>query len=158
MKKVLLFIVTVAVIGLGVYAIVRHNPKTEIKNENTNLSENNDNGTVAGETTINTSNAKDIGAIFFYSSTCPHCKTVEEYFKDNKVEEKIKVDQRETHDKTNSALYEEKQALCKDFPAENKGSVPFLYTPDKCFIGSDQIIDFFNAEIDNFLKQQAGIN
>lgn len=100
------------------------------------------------QTQIDASNAKDIGAIFFYGSTCPHCKNVEKYFNENKVQEKIKIDMREVYgSKENAQLMTEKQNLCKDLSEDDKGGVPFLYTPEKCVVGDQPIIDFFNDQI-----------
>lgn len=138
-----IIVIFVALAGLGIYFA------TKSTSDKTSKDTSSESGTVAGETTIDTSNAKDIGAIFFYGSTCPHCKKVEEYFKTNRVEEKIKVDQREVYgDKNNAAMMKEKQNLCKDLAEENKGGVPFLYTPEKCIVGDQPIIDFFNSEIE----------
>jgi len=137
-----IIVIFIAIAGLGIYFAAKSTSDKTAKEAS------NESGTVAGETTIDTSNAKDIGAIFFYGSTCPHCKKVEEYFKTNKVEEKIKVDQREVYgSKDNQALMQAKQALCKDLSDADKGGVPFLYTPDKCIVGDQPIIDFFDTEI-----------
>jgi glutaredoxin len=131
-----IIVVFVGVAGLGIYFASKSDSNKSEKSEKT-------------EEVVDTSNAKDIGAIFFYGSTCPHCKKVEDYFKTNKVEEKIKVDQKEIYgDKSNATLMQEKLKLCKDLTEDDKGGVPFLYTPDKCILGDQPIIDFFNAEIE----------
>lgn len=83
-------------------------------------------------------------AIFFYGSTCPHCKTVEEFFTDYQMDKRVTFERKEVYnDKKNAQLMTEKQNLCKDLSEDDKGGVPFLYTPNKCVVGDKPIIDYF---------------
>jgi len=53
----------------------------------------------------------------------------------------------ETSDKTNASLFLEKQNACKGLADDDKGGVPFLYTPEKCIIGDTPIIDYFKEKL-----------
>ena len=98
------------------------------------------------EETVIPTDLPETGIIFFYGSTCPHCKNVEKFFADNKVTTKIKFDQKEVYNsKTNSNLMTEKQNLCKNLSEDDKGGVPFLYTPNTCIVGDQPIIDYFKG-------------
>jgi glutaredoxin len=86
---------------------------------------------------------------FFYSNYCPHCKDVEKFIEDNKIKEKIAFSEWEvSSDKGNAKLMIEKQEECK-MGEDEIGKVPLLWTKDKCYLGSDKIIEFF--------KDKAGI-
>lgn len=84
--------------------------------------------------------------IFFYGQECPHCKLVEEFFKENKVEEKMKFAQAEVyHNPANAQIMKKKADLCQ-IPPDSLG-VPFLWAEGKCYIGDKDIIQFFNDKI-----------
>lgn len=81
--------------------------------------------------------------ILFFTKTCPHCKIVEQYIADNNIREKLSFSEREvSSDKAGGALMTKKQEECL---ADKKyvGSVPFLWTKEKCYLGQDEIIQFF---------------
>jgi glutaredoxin-related protein len=84
--------------------------------------------------------------IFFYGKGCPHCENVEEYFKKNKVEEKIKFHQVEVWgNKANQKIMVEKAKQCGI--AEDNLGVPLLWSDGKCFSGDKDIIQFFNDKL-----------
>lgn len=91
----------------------------------------------------------DSPIIFFYGQGCPHCEKVEEYFKENKVKEKVKFSQREIYgDKANAALFVEKSKEC-GVTDESKMGVPLLWVKDEgCYTGDESVIDFFQNKID----------
>ena len=78
---------------------------------------------------------------FFYSTTCPHCKSEEEFLKELAPKyPEVKFNQYEV---TGSR---ENQELLKTFyekyevPEREQGYVPVIFTPDKYFIGfSDKL-------------------
>ena len=97
-----------------------------------------------GETTPTDQNAE---IIFFYGQECPHCKSVEKYITDNNIEEKVNFIQSEVyHNNDNAKLMVEKQKECS-LDEKMIGAVPFLWTQEKCFIGQDEIIQFFKGKI-----------
>jgi glutaredoxin len=85
--------------------------------------------------------------IFFYGSTCPHCKNVEDYFAKNKVEEKVAFEKAEVYgNKENAKIFVEKNKAC-GVTDEKEMGVPLLWVNGKCYSGEKEIIDFFNSKI-----------
>jgi glutaredoxin len=84
--------------------------------------------------------------ILFYGETCPHCKKVEEFIKNNQIDSKLQIDQKEVYsNKNNQALLGEKAKSCK--MDTNSIGVPFLWTGSDCLVGDQPIIDYFNQQI-----------
>ena len=100
-----------------------------------------------GQSNVETSSVnKDASIIFFYGQECPHCKTVEKYIEENKITEKVNFAQGEVyHNKTNSALLAEKAGKC-GIDTKSIG-VPFLWENDKCYVGQEEVIQFFKDKI-----------
>ncbi|MDO9231465.1 MAG: hypothetical protein Q7U36_03265 [bacterium] len=98
-----------------------------------------------GDTPLVDKNAK---IILFYGQECPHCKIVEKYIKDNKISEKVNFAQGEVyHNKTNSALLAEKAGKCG---IDTKAiGVPFLWENDKCYVGQEEVIQFFKDKVNS---------
>lgn len=104
------------------------------------------NNAPADSSDANQTPAVETDLIFFYGSTCPHCKKVEDFFSANKVAQKVKFEQKEVYgNEANANLMTEKQTLCKDLSDDNKGGVPFLFgdNGNVCVIGDQPIIDYF---------------
>ncbi len=84
--------------------------------------------------------------IFFYGDGCPHCAIVEEYIKENKVNEKVAFSTKEVYkNRNNSKQLEEKAKIC-GMPTDSIG-VPFLWDGEKCLVGDVDIIEFFKQKI-----------
>lgn len=87
--------------------------------------------------------------ILFYGDTCPHCKIVDDYIKENNVEEKINFVQKEVYrSKANSLEMRQKAEIC-GLKTDSIG-VPFLFDGEngaKCLIGDRDIIDYFASKI-----------
>lgn len=80
--------------------------------------------------------------ILYYGDTCPHCKIVEAFLKDNKIAEKINFSQKEVFlNASNSKDLSKKAALCKINPKEV--GVPLLWNNGTCLVGDQDIINFF---------------
>jgi len=97
--------------------------------------------------------------VFYYGDTCPHCKEVEEWFKTNKIEEKIKFSQKEVYNDRQNAAELTKVAASCGLDTSSIG-VPFLYADNKCLVGTPDIIKYFSDKlgIDNSLEaSQSGI-
>ncbi len=151
MKKALLFIVIVIVIGLAVYGIVRNNSKTETENENTNTAITNVNSNNAAVSFSDIKSTPNSDIILYVGDGCPHCTKVEEFIKTNKIDEKIAFEVKEVWKNTTNADDLNKTAeICK-IPKNDLG-VPLLLDKkaSKCYVGQD--------EISSFLKTSAGIN
>ena len=85
--------------------------------------------------------------IFYYGNTCHHCADVEEWMKENKLEEKVKVIKKEVYDNRTNA-FELSQVAQRCGISTNSIGVPFLYTPEgKCLIGTLDIIDYFSEKL-----------
>ena len=88
------------------------------------------------------------GIILFYGEGCSHCKIVDDFLTQNKVEEKIKFTRLEVFKNTdNQKILLQKVQACK-MDVIDVG-VPFLWDEKNCLIGDQDIIKFF--------KDKAGI-
>lgn len=89
----------------------------------------------------------DSAIILFYGQECPHCQIVEKYVADNNVKAKVTFAEREVnHDSANANLMVERQRSCK-LDEKSIGAVPFLWTADKCYLGQEEIIQFFKDKV-----------
>jgi hypothetical protein len=89
------------------------------------------------------------GIVLFYGDGCPHCKDVEDFILQNKIDEKIKITRMEVwHNKSNAALLGQIAKQCGIIG--NSVGVPFLYDGNnKCYLGE--------VDVPNFLKDKTGI-
>ncbi len=71
---------------------------------------------------------------------CPHCKNVEKYITDNKIEEKIKLEQKEIHQTANADDFTKKAKACGLL--ETEMGVPMLYDGTRCYLGDQDIINY----------------
>jgi glutaredoxin-related protein len=84
--------------------------------------------------------------VLFYGQECPHCKIVEKYIEDNEITEKVTFAQAEVyHNKSNADFLAEKAGKC-GFDEKLIG-VPFLWEKDKCYVGQEEVIQFFKDKI-----------
>lgn len=87
------------------------------------------------------------GIVLFYGEGCSHCKNVEDFITQNKIEDKVKITRMEVwYNKNNQATLTEVAKKC----GITSGSVgvPFLYDGNgKCYIGE--------VDVPNFLKTRA---
>jgi glutaredoxin len=85
--------------------------------------------------------------IYYYSSNCPHCTVVSRFLDENKVAEKVNYVKKEVSgSRENQQEFLAAAAKCGN---NSDKAVPFLYTPEKCYLGQDGVIKFF--------KEKAGI-
>ena len=68
--------------------------------------------------------------IFFYGKGCPHCALVEDFFKENKIEEKIKFEKKEVYNNKNNFNELSVKAEACGLPVDSIG-VPFLWDGEK---------------------------
>lgn len=95
---------------------------------------------------------KNAEPIFYYGNTCYYCKQVEEWFKANSIEEKIKFSQKEVYDDRQNAAELAKVAASCGLDTSNI-AVPFLYAEGQCLIGSPDIIGYFAQKLDIEVKE-----
>lgn len=84
--------------------------------------------------------------ILYYGETCPHCRIVEKYITDNKIDQKIKIAHKEIYN--NQANNDELVSKANHCQLDLKTvGVPFLWTGSDCLIGDQPIIDFLNQQV-----------
>ena len=93
--------------------------------------------------------ADDSAIILYYSFTCPHCKIVEDFIKENDIESKLNITQKEVS--MNEENAKELIAIGNYYKLQAGyiGAVPLLYANQKYYLGDVDII--------NFLKEQTGV-
>ena len=95
-------------------------------------------------------NGQGAALVLYYSNTCPHCKIVEDYLSQNNVKAKITYSEKEVGDTANAQELVQKETAC-NITKELIGAVPMLWdkSDNKCYLGQDQIIDFFKQKLQN---------
>lgn len=83
---------------------------------------------------------------FFYGNTCPHCKIVEDFLSEEKVDDKIQFSRKEIYNSAqNKAEFDQAVKLCQLNPSQV--GVPFLYAKGDCFFGSPDVIEYFKQYV-----------
>lgn len=120
-----LLIVAVALVALVLVWFIAKNPQTG-----------NDNGFTDTTSTLS----------LYYREDCPHCKNVEKFLFENKVEEKIRIDHKEVLNniKNNNELMTRAANCGLDLTAVG---VPLLYDKGACYVGDTDIINYFQSRI-----------
>jgi len=91
-------------------------------------------------------NQSDNGIILFYGEGCPHCVIVENYIKENNIQNKISFIQKEVYNNQENAKdLQNKAKLCGLSP--DSIGVPLLWDGKNCLIGDQDIINFFKQRI-----------
>jgi len=84
--------------------------------------------------------------ILYYGQGCPHCARVEEFIEQNKVKEKIALEEKEVwYDSRNAKEMVERAKSCRI--SENELGVPFLWDGQHCLIGDTDIIAFLKKKM-----------
>lgn len=87
------------------------------------------------------------GIILFYGDGCPHCKIVDDFISQNKIEDKVKFTRLEVfNNKDNAEILLQKASICKI--DQNNIGVPFLWDGKNCLVGDEDVISFFKKEAD----------
>ena len=127
MKKRIIYIAAVAVVIVAAFFAWRYWEAKKVQN-----------ASPAGDNS---------SIILFFGQECPHCKIVEQYLADNNVRSQISFSEREVyHNPANAKLMLDKQKAC-GLDKSYVGAVPFLWTKDKCYVGQDDIIQFFKDQL-----------
>lgn len=85
------------------------------------------------------------GIILFYGEDCSHCKIVDDFISQNKIEDKVKFTRLEVfNNKDNAGILLQKAGICKI--DQNNIGVPFLWDGTNCLVGDEDVISFFKKE------------
>lgn len=82
----------------------------------------------------------------YYRDDCPHCKIVEQYLLDNKVEEKIQIEHKEIMNNIENNNEIMVRAANCNLDLETVG-VPLLYDKGTCYVGDQEIINYFQSRL-----------
>lgn len=86
------------------------------------------------------------GIVLFYGDGCPHCKIVDDFIAENKIEEKVKFSRLEIfNNKDNVGILLQKAQSCG--MDRNQIIVPFLWDGETCIVGDQNTIKFFQEKI-----------
>lgn len=85
--------------------------------------------------------------IYFYETTCPNCKIVEEFMTQNNIEEKTTLEKIEVSSAVNAEILVAVAQKCS-IPTTGLG-VPLLYADGKCYEGRVDVI--------KYLSEKAGV-
>ncbi|MDP2091093.1 MAG: hypothetical protein Q8K30_05875 [Candidatus Gracilibacteria bacterium] len=90
----------------------------------------------------------DADYVYYYGITCPHCVNVTDYFSENDIMNKYKIEKREVWE--NDDNYKIFEVVLSDLGiADEKKGVPFMYrkSDKKYFSGDKEIIEYFDKNI-----------
>lgn len=83
--------------------------------------------------------------VYYYGQDCPHCQKVEEFLKENKIEEKLFFEKKEVYyNKKNAQELTRRARKCG--VKSNEIPVPFLWDGSRCIIGDEAVINFFKEK------------
>lgn len=85
--------------------------------------------------------------ILYSSPDCPHCLDLEQYIKENNIDEKLMIEKRQVGQnfpKHNQELGQRAQEC--GLPVDKVG-IPFMYADGQCYLGNNQIILYLNGKI-----------
>ena len=83
------------------------------------------------------------GIVLFYGDTCAHCKNVEDFIIQNKVEDKVKFTRLEIFRNQSNALLAANTEQSCGIDISKGASVPLLWDGTKCYPGEIDVINFF---------------
>lgn len=83
--------------------------------------------------------------VYFYETTCPNCKIVEEFMTQNNIEEKITLEKTEVSSTANAKKLVAVAKKC-NVPTSNLG-VPLLYADGKCYEGAVDVIKYLSEKL-----------
>lgn len=95
--------------------------------------------------TVSNTDSIPIGQFYFYSASCPHCATVNEYVATNHIKERFYYIEREVDNTTeNIQLLQRVAAQCGVGQADI--AVPFFWDGQHCYQGSDEVINYLASQ------------
>ena len=88
-----------------------------------------------------TDTAKNNEIILFYGDTCPHCKAVEDFIRQNSVDLKLAITRKEVFKNSDNAKLLTKKAATCGITTKSIG-VPLLWDGKTCYEGKEEVINF----------------
>jgi glutaredoxin len=80
--------------------------------------------------------------VLYTSIGCPHCKNVEEFVNDNQINDYVDFIELEvSQNPQNSQMFNATAERCGIEP--DKRGVPLFYDGEKCYLGDEDIISYF---------------
>lgn len=129
-KKIIFILIGIALI-FGLYKLLSTPPKNSFPSN------------------IQTTNEQP-DLIFYWGDGCPHCENVEKWMKENNVDQKLKIAQKEVYKNTENRqeLIDSVNKYCPELNQNGVG-VPVGFDPvnNKCIQGDTPIIDFLSQKI-----------
>jgi flagellar biosynthesis/type III secretory pathway M-ring protein FliF/YscJ len=90
-------------------------------------------------------NQANDAVVYYYGQECSHCQVVAKFLEDNKMAEKVPFEKKEVfHSVTNSREMAARVSQCGI--AKSQAGVPLLYAHGQCYLGQDEVINFFKKE------------
>lgn len=88
-----------------------------------------------------------IGALsLYFRPECPHCQNVEKYIADNKINDKFSIQMKNIDESGQYANELMARAQLCSIETATIG-VPFLYDSGECYMGEDEIINYFQNKL-----------
>ena len=88
---------------------------------------------------------EESGITYYYSRASSFSMNVQKFFDENKIEEKVVFSKKEVMPNTeNSREMDMRAKECG--LSEKETGIPFLYAGGKCFVGEEEIMEFFKKE------------
>lgn len=109
----------------------------------------NDSGQTTTDSATEWKNIKsytDADLTLYIGQGCPHCKVIEDYILNNKVDQALKLNIKEIwYNKANASDLTAKAEVCKI--ASDQVGVPMLFqtSTSKCYVGGQPVIDFLKT-------------
>ncbi len=95
---------------------------------------------------FNNNNSFVGGIILFEGNNCPQCVTVDNYIKNNKLQDKVAFTRLEVFEnKANAKMLEDKAKIC-GLDSSHIG-VPFVWDNGHCIVGYVDVLKFFREKL-----------
>lgn len=124
MKKVLTLLLIIAIV-FGIYRLLSSNPS------------------VSGVTD------SEADLVLYWGEGCPHCEKVKDFIKQNNLDEKVKIVQKEVYyNKQNQLSLENTVKMCPEIDSSQGVGVPlgFVTADQKCLYGDTPIIEWLRSK------------
>jgi glutaredoxin len=93
-----------------------------------------------------TNNKFDHDLVIFSAENCPYCKEVEEWIKENSVDEKLDIAIKEVSSNREYSKELEQAAIsCRINPTQV--GVPLMFAQKECYSGKIEIIDYLQEQV-----------
>lgn len=84
--------------------------------------------------------------IYYYGKDCPHCQEVDQFIKDNNIDQKIQFIKKEVqYNPSNAKELFDRDKEC-NITGDDVGAFPLVYSQGKCHLGTPDVINFFKNQ------------